>query len=244
MSRSLVIYHGQPWRKWQLRRHYGRIIRRGDLCFDIGAHVGNRSAAMLAAGARVVACEPQPAFRSFLSRFVRSDRFQLVGKAVGREPGQMTLHISSRHPTVTTLSAQWIEAVGDSAGFGGVEWDTRAEVEVTTLDALIAAYGVPAFCKIDVEGMESEILAGLSQPIALVAFEYLPATIDMAHACIDRLNTLGAYEYNLVSGESHRFESEQWLSDIDLRSRLADCAASGRSGDIYARTLSLGPDGR
>ena len=56
-----------------------------------------------------------------------------------------------------------IECVRRSAdGAGGWEgqvWDTVLNVPMTTLDALIEAYGVPAFVKIDVEGFEADVLA-------------------------------------------------------------------------------------
>ncbi|MEZ4639279.1 MAG: hypothetical protein R2856_30675 [Caldilineaceae bacterium] len=37
LVRSLIIYYAQPWRAVQARRFYTRYIRRGDLCFDVGA---------------------------------------------------------------------------------------------------------------------------------------------------------------------------------------------------------------
>lgn len=39
-------------------RFYANFIRKDDLCFDVGANLGNRVASLLAAGARVVAIEP------------------------------------------------------------------------------------------------------------------------------------------------------------------------------------------
>ena len=58
--RSLLMYYGIPGRQSRLRRCYGQFIRPGDLCFDIGAHVGNRLMAWRALDARIVAVEPQP----------------------------------------------------------------------------------------------------------------------------------------------------------------------------------------
>ena len=58
MARSLVIYHGIPGRQRRMRRLYGQFVRSGDLVFDIGAHVGNRTRAFAGLGCRVVALEP------------------------------------------------------------------------------------------------------------------------------------------------------------------------------------------
>lgn len=236
LARSLVIYHGQFWKKRALTRFYRSLCQNGDLCFDIGAHVGNRSGALLAAGASVVALEPQPAFHDFLRRFFRSERFTLLNQAVASKPGTMTLRISSRHPTVTTLSSDWIGKVRDTDGFAGVDWDREAQVDVTTLDALIARFGRPRFCKIDVEGMEADILNGLSEPLDLIAFEYLPASLEIADACVARLDQLGRYRYNWTEAEDHRFKSSVWLDGPSLLKVVAASARdAGRSGDIYAR---------
>ncbi len=163
----------------------------------------------------------------------------LESVAVGARPGTAQLHVSSRHPTVSTLSADWIGTVGASAGFERVRWDRTVEVPVTTLDALIERHGVPDFCKIDVEGFEAEILAGLSRAVPLVALEYLPAALDVADACIARLEALGDYRYNLCPGESYRFAHARWLSADEARAALREASVQGDSGDLYARLAAL-----
>lgn len=235
--RSLVIYRMRPLQNRRLRVFYRDLISPGDLCFDIGAHVGSRAAAMIAAGGRVVALEPQTVFHRVL-RHLPSERLTVLPLAVGDHPGQLDLYVSRLHPTVTTLSPNWIATVGQAPGFRSVKWDRTVTVEVTTLDALIASHGMPRFCKIDVEGMEASILEGLSQAVPLIAFEYLPAALSTAHACIDRLEKLGTYEYNRVSGERHRFEEDGWLDATGIRERLKGVTKTSRSGDIYARLVS------
>lgn len=108
------------------------------------------------------------------------------------------------------------------------------EVPVRTLDDLVAEFGLPRFCKIDVEGMEAEILAGLSQPIPLLAFEYLPAARALADACLVRLEALGPYRFNRVVGEAHRFASPGWIDAAGMRAVLAAMPTDAGSGDVYA----------
>ena len=237
LARSLLFYYGQPWRRSSLKRFYGGLINPGDLVFDIGAHAGSRSRALLLLGASVVALEPQPLFADFMQKSFAGEELVLLRKAVGRQAGHIDLHISSRHPTVTSTSSAWISKVEKTSGFDKVRWDRVERVEMTTLDALIAEFGLPKFCKIDVEGAEADILAGLGQPIPLVAFEYIPATMEIALEAIGHLRRLGDYRFNRVKGERHQFVHDDWLSAEDMLAELARLAGGHHSGDIYARLV-------
>jgi FkbM family methyltransferase len=163
LGRSIAVYFGNPLKLRPMQRYYAQLIHPGDLCFDIGAHVGNRIWVWSRLGATVVAVEPQPDCLLLLRRWYgRRPHVTLVDQAVGSAPGRQTLRISSAHPTVTTLSQSWIDAVQASAGFTRVQWEGSTTVEVTTLDVLIARFGLRSFCKLDIEGYESEALAGLT----------------------------------------------------------------------------------
>jgi hypothetical protein len=108
---------------------------------------------------------------------------------------------------------------------------------VVTLDDLVAAHGEPAFCKIDVEGFEVEVLSGLSRPLGALSFEYLPPTHDMALAALRLIEALGHYEYNYSPIETMRFASAPWLSAEEISGLLEQFRPLGRSGDVYARRV-------
>lgn len=236
LTRSLAIYW-RPGRQRALRKLYGEFLAPGDLAFDIGAHLGDRSAAFAALGARVVALEPHPQLFRWLTRLVgRHTRITLLPQAAGAELGQAELAISHATPTVSTLASDWRRHIGRyNAGFRQVRWETRLQVPVTTLDALIAAYGRPAFCKIDVEGFEAEVLAGLSQPVSALSVEFVAGALQVALDCVERLTQLDDYEYNIIAGEQRRFRWSSWHSAETTRDWLQNGAEALSSGDLYAR---------
>lgn len=236
LARSLLIYYGKPGRARRDRRFYAQFIGRGALVFDIGAHVGNRVGVFLRLGAACVAVEPQPRFSVLLQKLYGGNpAFTLVQAALGCAEGSIELHISRRTPTVSTTASAWRERVGQSQSFASVTWDDSVEVDVTTLDSLIDRFGVPDFCKIDVEGSELAVLQGLSRPLPLLSFEYIPAAKADAAACIACLEELGRYEFNWSRGESQQLRDEYWITPEEMTVRLRELEFDEPSGDIYAR---------
>lgn len=244
LVRSLAIY-GRAGHRRSLRRLYRPFVPPGSLVFDVGAHVGDRTSAFLALGARVVAVEPQPLFASWLRRTVgRRSEVQVLEVALGRAEGRATLAVSRRTPTVSTLSAGWrAKMQRENRGFRGVRWDRRVEVRVTTLEALVAEHGTPAFCKVDVEGWEAEVLAGLDRPLPALSIEFVQGGLDVARACVARLSELGPYRYNAVAGEHRAFLFERWEDPMAIDGWLERGADGLASGDVYARLDRPGEGG-
>jgi FkbM family methyltransferase len=242
IGRSLLMYYGPFWRRARMDAFYRQFIAPGDLCFDVGAHVGNRVGSWLRLGARVVAVEPQPDFYRLLRRlYGRRARVTLLACGLGEAPGRREMLISTRTPTVSTFSPDWISQARADERFAGLRWDERQTVEMETLDRLIERLGEPAFCKIDVEGHEEQVLAGLSRPLRGLSFEFIPVASDRAAACVRRVASLGAYRFRWSPVETMRWGADRWLSADEMIDVLAGMPIDGGSGDVYAVDASALP---
>jgi FkbM family methyltransferase len=232
--RSLRIYYGDRARAAAMDRLYRGFIQRGDLVFDIGAHVGDRIASFRRLGARVIAVEPQHAMARVLKLLYGFNSAVAIEEtAVGREPGRARILINTDNPTVSSVSRAFVNAAQGAPGWESQRWTRFDEVVVTTLDALIARYGRPSFIKLDVEGFEAEALLGLSQAVPALSFEFTTIQREVAFACIERCSALGYTGFNAALGESQTFVSD-WVNAEAIARWLRDLPQAANSGDIYA----------
>lgn len=236
MLRSRAIYNWKPGNRGRMNRFYGQFIQHGNLCFDLGAHVGNRTRSWRDLGAKVIAIEPQPRCLSLLhTRFGQDGQVVILPKAVAANPGKLTLYINAGSPTISTLrDRSWQEMM---AGYSNrnENWDEELVVQTTNLDELVEQYGRPDFCKIDVEGFELEVLKGLHQPLPHLSLEFFSEELESLQEVIHYLEQLGNYQYNFSLREQHRFELPEYTSSANLLVALSRTHSHVVSGDIYAR---------
>lgn len=173
----------------------GRYAGRGDIVFDVGAHVGFFSliaSKIVGDQGRVVACEPDPYMSERLSTNLSLNKgtnviWQKV--AVGEKATRKTF------------------APGGGAGTGHLSKDGSMTVPVVSLDELAEKWGPPKVVKVDVEGGELDVLAGAGK----VLENHHPVMIIEAHGEQNEASAaamLEQFNYNIqyiddVSGRRH-----------------------------------------
>jgi len=240
-----VLFISNVLSRRKLLRFYSQYVNEGDLCFDIGANIGNRIGVFLKLGATVVAVEPQNScMRKLLKKYGNNNKVFLVHKALGSREGKGNLILSNSH-TVSSMSEEWIDCVRDSDMFftstSAFQWHENVTVPVTTLDKLIRKYGSPAVCKIDVEGFEYQVIKGLSQPAEMISFEFTPTPklINRSIESIKHLSAIGNVQFNYSFGESMILALPEWVDDSKICNILLSIPyKTAFSGDIYARFIA------
>jgi FkbM family methyltransferase len=204
----------------------------GDVVFDVGANAGDKAQSYLDRGARMVCIEPQPEMISRLKqRFSTNPNVDIVEKALGRRPCEMSMSICSESPTISTLSDAW-----KKGRFADQTWDQSVMVSVTTLDQIVSEYGIPRYTKIDVEGFEKEVVSGLSRRLGIISFEFTSEYLSDAFEVLGHLIGIGYSNFNVSIGESNSFALSNWVKYYDLVPiLLQNCQQhSALWGDIYA----------
>lgn len=215
------------------KKLYSQFVKPGSLCFDVGANVGNRTALFLELGANVVMVEPQKECYQALEK--RFPNLPLVKKGLGEKESTEKLYVSDVS-LISSFSKSHVDMMQEDR-FKGANWDKTIDIEMTTLDNLIKQYGVPDFCKIDVEGYEFDVLKGLSQPVKAMSLEYIvPENKEVVLNCIKHLNKLGKIECNLSHGETMEFHLPTWKNGNEMEQYVQTQDFINTSyGDIYVR---------
>jgi FkbM family methyltransferase len=211
---------------------YRSLLPQGALCFDVGANIGHKSEALLLAGCRVVAFEPNPmVIPELRARCGGNPDWTLVEAGLGSSAAVATLYACASSGQ-SSLLPDW-----------GGQVIATSHVPIVTLDAAIRQFGIPYYCKIDVEGWELEVLRGLTQSIPVISFEFHVQDEDLlkVRACLNRLSELGATDANVTVEEACTLQFAEWMPFRQFHDWFPGNLSG--YGDIFVRNRKVHLDG-
>lgn len=219
---------------------YKQFIKCDELCFDVGANYGNRTAVFIDIGAKVIALEPQEKCFRFLEKSY-GKKAVILQKGAGEKPDLLDFYINEKNSPVSTFSKEWVSEL-KSTRFVGNEWNKVVKVEVITLDSLIEEYGEPKFIKIDVEGFELEVLKGLTKLFRYLSFEYaVPEKLDNLLACLELLQSrYQGLVANYAVGEEALLHMDSWKPLYEMIDYIkTEEFIASFAGDVYIKSQNL-----
>ena len=220
------------------RRFYRQFIKKGDLVFDIGANTGTKTRAFLSLGARVVAVEPNPVCAGLIRQHyevaLAHQRLYVQECAVASERGKLMLRVFGERGAMTTGSGKFeraLEAAGNRS-------TSTIQSETTTADDLVARFGLPVLIKIDVEGMDVEVLRGLHHRPRFTSFEFntTEQLWEITLLCFSEAARLGFTQGNFSASGTPKFILNRWCDLGSLPVEITRWAMGRQTyGDVVLR---------
>jgi len=216
---------------------YEEIIKEGDLVFDVGLNIGDKSEIFLKKGCVVVGFEPLfECFQHAKDRLSNYSNFRAENIALDKKEGFEKIFLTSYH-TISTMSKEFISEVKKER-FKEYDWNGERTITTNTLDNMISKYGKPEYIKIDVEGYEHNVLSGLTSKINLISIEFNPELCSETIKCLDYIDNLNNNntEFNYVYRFDDNFKFDKWVSKEEISKYLTSVNDfKFEFGDVFCR---------
>ena len=190
--RSNDLFHVMPYYEEEIWHFMKSIVKKGDVCIDVGAHIGTYTiplARLVGQKGMIIAVEPLPMNISILKRNIKVNNLSnivVIGKAAYNERGRLRL---SWNPLRTGMSTTVLDR-----GFSNF-----IEVEADCLDEMVAnILHKPEIrlLKVDVEGAEIEVLQGAISVLRRTSYVMVEVRSVTYGEVRELLNSLGFIELN------------------------------------------------
>jgi FkbM family methyltransferase len=204
---------------------------RPTLIFDVGVKAGAKAAAFARHNVKVVCFEPAPdCLERLRARFAENPEVAIVPASVGTLPISVFLEGTS----ISTFAGDWKHCCSEDATF-----ERKINEPVLTLDSAIAEFGLPDYCKVDVEGFELSVLRGLSQVIPVISFKFCGESLPETTSCLEYLVSIGYRHFNVIYGENMIFRHGRWIEAGELLLELENHPHSLLWGNVFAASEDL-----
>jgi FkbM family methyltransferase len=200
-------FHGRD-RERECMTICARLIRDGDVVFDVGGHIGYMAlyfASLVGSCGRIFSFEPAssnlPYIRANVERTTH-ENVVLVEQAVGAENGFSSFWSEELTGQNGSIIPGYF-AVAATAKSHGIRAHTReVTIKVVALDSFAGRVGVsPSFVKIDVEGAESLVLRGMGETLTGARPRIM---IEVTNEPEKVFETLGGANYLLFDEKQRR----------------------------------------
>jgi FkbM family methyltransferase len=172
------------------------------LIYDVGMHIATDSAYYLRRGFRVVAVEANPmlvedARRRFASE-IAAGRLTVVGVGIAEHPGEATFWVCDDWTAWSSFDREVASRNGNR--------HHAVAVEQRPLLDIFTQYGMPYYCKVDIEGHDRYCLDGLRP-------DFRPRFVSVElseYPFFERLREVGFDRFKLVHQLSFSPPSARW----------------------------------
>lgn len=194
------------------------------LFFDVGANRGEATWIALNTYGfdKVIAFEPAPRMYKLLAENYFYDQRVVPLKVAVSDVGNETIEFYecgngelNQGDGSSTMELSWIK--GEDSRIKDIEYRT-VRANTCTIDWAIEQYGIPHLVKIDVEGGESKVIAGMSYKPERLCFEWHIEHMDRHVEDLKRLAKINGYtEYALQYITHHLLEPTEYrpISEAD-----------------------------
>lgn len=171
-----------------------KLIKKGDLIFDIGSVQGTYAHIYLSNHAYVIAVESDIKNVDILHQlFDYNDQITIL-------PKRLT----------------------DAA--------THSDAEIT-LQELIATYGTPNYCSLNVKNSKTLIL-NLNKPLGALSFPFTMTNFASIEQCIRHLASLGYQQFNFSCRAVPLYMITEWVKPETILEKLKECAHKDHEGNL------------
>ncbi|MGB7257063.1 MAG: FkbM family methyltransferase [Pseudolabrys sp.] len=227
-----------------------RFARDSRLIFDLGMNNGDDTDFYLGRGFKVIALEANPSLCEAAQRrfapALAEQRLTILNAAVWDRPGEATFYVNLDNDHWSSLDIGW----------AGRDASRCREIKVRcmTLDELFAAFGVPHYLKIDVEGVDLAVLEQLGGAEKLPLYvsvedcRFGPRYMEILAACgYDGFKLLDQSQVSRLvdggrafpAGASGPFGNEvpgDWLSHAEMMALYSTTVRDAQGNRIAPRT--------
>lgn len=184
------------------------------LLFDIGANIGAWALANYNPNTRIVSVEASPTTYTTLVQNTARKNIHCINRAVTSQPDAEVTFYEADADTISSLNKDWITNTRSRFG-NDSHVRTETVVSTTTIDSMVATFGVPDIIKVDVEGAEHIVLPSLTRKVKTVCFEWAAEWDVEAFMCIDHMSKIGYRQFHIQMKDDYNYRPSVYSLTAD-----------------------------